>query len=102
MKAQIKINYSEATKGQIFEIIEIQGKRVTLNINGRSVDFGFSEVQIVAPRKSDLFNLGRCLMNLQTFGFCMRNEDIKKAINTINLPIKNTLANKAFYEFIYS
>ena len=48
MKAQIKINYAEATKGQIFEVVEIQGKRVTVNINGRNVDLGFSEVQIVA------------------------------------------------------
>ena len=68
MKAQIKINYSEAKKGQIFNIVEIEGRRVTLDINGRNVDFGFREVQIVAPSESDLFYLGRSLNNIQTVG----------------------------------
>lgn len=102
MKAQIKINYSEATKGQIFNIVETQGKRVTLDINGRNVDFGFSEVQIIAPSKTDLFNLGRELSYLTTTDFFMRNSDIQKAINTIDLPIKSILAKQAINEFIYS
>jgi hypothetical protein len=102
MKAQLKVNYSEAVKGQIFKIVEIQGKRITLDVNGRNVDFGFSEVQIVAPSKSDMFNLGRKLMQIQTYGFVMRDNDINEAFKTINLPIKKSLAVKSISDFIYA
>ena len=50
MTAQIKINYAEAKKGESYPVSEIKGKRVTILLNGRNVDFGISEVQIVAPR----------------------------------------------------
>ena len=103
MKAQLKKDYGfEAKKGEVFNVIEIEGKRVTVEINRRKVDFGFSEVQIVAPQKTDLFNLGKELMNIQTFGFCMRDIDIKKAVKTIVLPITNKLAEKSIHNFIYS
>ena len=103
MKAQLKVDYGfEAKKDEVFNIVEIKGKRVTIEINGRNVDFGFSEVQIVAPRKTDLFNLGKELMTIQTFGFCMRDLDIKKAVNTIVLPITKKLAEKSIHNFIYS
>ncbi len=102
MKAQLKVNYSEAVKGQIFKIVEIQGRRITLDVNGRNVDFGFSEVQIVAPSRSDLFNLGRELMNIQTYGFVMRDKDITEALKTISLPIKKSLATKSISNFIYT
>jgi hypothetical protein len=47
MKAQIKINYAEAKKGQIFKVLEIKGKRVTVEINQRAVDFGLSETNLI-------------------------------------------------------
>jgi hypothetical protein len=96
MKAQIKINYAEAIKGQIFKVVEIQGKRITVEINGRNVDFGFSEVQIVAPSISDLFELGSELLlhgkkSLQGW----RESDVTDFICQLNLPITKLLSRKS-------
>ena len=102
MKAQIKINYAEATKGQVFEVVEIQGKRVTVNINGRNVDFGFSEVQIVAPTTSALFNLGKTIMNMgkqSVQGW--RENDVTNFMKQIELPITKSLMRKSINTVIW-
>lgn len=102
MKAQIKINYAEATKGQIFKVLEIQGKRVTLDINGKKVDFGFSEVQIVAPTNSDIFQLGKELMSMGKQAVQgWRENDITNFIKQIDLPITKTLMRKSINTVIW-
>jgi len=102
MKAQIKINYAEAKKGQIFEVVEIQGKRVTVNINGRNVDFGFSEVQIVAPTTSDLFNLGRELLMMGSKSLQgWRENDVNNFIAQINLPITKSMMRKSINHVVW-
>lgn len=102
MKAQIKINYAEATKGQVFEVVGIQGKRVTLNLNGRNVDFGFSEVQIVAPTTSDLFNLGRELLLMGSKSLQgWRKNDVTKFISQIDLPIKKSMMRKSINHVVW-
>ena len=102
MKAQIKINYAEATKGDIFQIVEIKGRRVTLNINNRNVDFGFSEVQIVAPTTFELFNLGRELLMM---GFKSlqgwRENDVTNFIAQIELPLNKSLMRKSINSVIW-
>jgi len=102
MKAQIKINYAEATKGQIFKVVEIKGKRVTVEINGRKVDFGFSEVQIVAPTNFDIFNLGRELLlmgekSLQGW----RENDVTNFISQISIPITKSLMRKSINTVVW-
>ena len=57
MKAKIKINYSEAKNGDVFQVVEIFEKFVTLDINGRKVDFGKSEIELVAPTGFEKINL---------------------------------------------
>jgi hypothetical protein len=102
MKAQIKINYAEATKRQIFEVVEIQGKRVTVNINGRNVDFGFSEVQIVAPTTSDLLNLGRELLMMGSKSLQgWRENDVTNFIAQINLPITKSMMRKSINHVVW-
>ncbi len=103
MKALLKVNYSEVKKGQIFKVVEIQGKRVTLEINGRNVDFGFSEVQIVAPTNSDLFVLGKALMNMgkeSVQGW--RENDVSNFMKQIELPITKSLMRKSINHVIWS
>jgi len=96
MKAKIKINYSEVKKGQIFQIKEIKPKRVTLDINGRNVDFGFSEVKIIAQTKIDLFNLGRDFMLMgKTPIQGWREIDVTNFIKQINLPVTKSLMRRA-------
>ncbi|OQB39705.1 MAG: hypothetical protein BWY04_01540 [candidate division CPR1 bacterium ADurb.Bin160] len=102
MKARIKINYAEATKGQIFEVVEINGKRVTVNINGRNVDFGFSEVQIVSLTTSDIFNLGSELLMMGSKPLQgWRENDVNNFIAQINLPITKSLMRKSINHFIW-
>ena len=102
MKAQIKINYAEATKGQVFEVVEIQAKRVTVNINGRNVDFGFSEVQIVAPTTSDILNLGRDILMMGSKSLQgWRESDVTKFISQINLPIRKSIMRKSINQVVW-
>ena len=102
MKARIKINYAEATKGQIFEVVEINGKRVTVNINGRNVDFGFSEVKIVSLTTSDIFNLGRELLMMGSKPLQgWRENDVTNFIAQINLPITKSLMRKSINHVIW-
>jgi len=102
MKATIKINYAEATKGQIFRVLEIQGKRVTLEINGRNVDFGFSEVQIVAPTNSDIFALGKALMTMGKQAVQgWRENDVSDFMKQIELPITKSLMRKSINAVIW-
>lgn len=102
MKAELKINYGKNKKGEVFNVDSFQKKRITLLIDSKKVDFGFSEVEITAKTKKELFDLGRDLIHIQTYGFCMRDADIKKAIETIDLPIKKTLSTKAINEFLFN
>ena len=103
MKALLKVNYSEVKKGQIFKVVEIQGKRVTLEINGRNVDFGFSEVQIVAPTNSDLFYLGKTIMSMGKNAVQgWRSKDVHDFIKQIDLPIKKSLMIKSINHVIWS
>lgn len=50
MKARIKTSY-QATEGnlenQTFEVYETAGRRVTVMLNGRQIDFGQSEVELI-------------------------------------------------------
>ena len=102
MKAQIKINYAEATKGQVFDVVEIQGKRLTVEINGRNVDFGFSEVQIVAPTTFDLFNLGRELLMMGSKPLQgWRENDVTNFISQINLPITKSMMRKSINHVVW-
>jgi|GEM_PF-981153 hypothetical protein len=103
MKAKIKINYAEVKKGQVFEVVEIQGKRVTVSINGRKVDFGFSEIQIVTPTDSDLVNLGRELLMMGSKSLKgWREDDVTNFISQINLPISRSLMRKSINHVVWS
>jgi len=102
MQAEIKINYAEATKGQAFRVVEIQGKRVTLDINGREVDFGYSEVQIIAPTDDDLTNLGHDLLMMGKRSIQgWKEKDVTGFINQISLPMTKSLKRRSINKAIW-
>lgn len=108
MKATLKINYAEAIKGQTFRVVEIQGKRVTLDINGRKVDFGFSEVEFSATSDADYFSLGRELdivfgnMSAQYVNNKLRDCGIEDLLKYIDYPVKKTIARMALNKFVWN
>jgi len=103
LKAKLKVNYSEAKKGDFFSVSEIAGKRVTLIIGNRKVDFGFSEVEVVTNTNSDLYYLGRYLSLIDTtVEFLIRNIDIDNHIKQICLPIKKSLMRKSIHHYIWN
>lgn len=108
MKATLKINYAEATKGQTFRVVEIQGKRVTLDISGRKVDFGFSEVELSATSDADYFSLGRELdmvfgcKSQQYINNKLRDCGIEDLLKYITYPVRKTVARMALHKFVWN
>ena len=108
MKATLKINYAEATKGQTFRVVEIQGKRVTLDINGRKIDFGFSEVELSATSDAEYFSLGRELdivfggKSQQYIDNKLRGCGIEDLLNYVTYPVKKTVARLALNKYVFN
>ena len=101
MKAKILVDYSEVKKGTEFEVVEIVGTRCTLLIEGRNVDFGISEVEIIANTPSQMFEVGRYIQGLFS-DFTMRQSDIDKQIKNINFPLSKKQINKCVNRYLYA
>jgi len=101
MKAILKIDYSEIKKGNTVTISELHENFVTVLYLGRKIDFGYSEIEFLNDKKN-LFDIGRKLSQLQTIGFVMRENDIKKAVSTILPKLKNSFKEKCYNQFIYN
>lgn len=96
MRAKLKIKYGEINKGSVFNLLEAQGRRITLDINGIKTDFGFSEVEIIAENDNDLFLLGQNILHNSKKSIAgWRESDVTKLINEIDLPIKKSLMRRA-------
>lgn len=101
MKAKLKVNYSELKKGNIVEIIELHEKIITVLFLDKKIDFGYSEIEFLKDEKN-LFQIGKKLSQLQTIGFVMRENDIKKAVSNILPKLKTSFKEKCYNQFIYN
>ena len=100
MKAKTLVDYSEVKKGSEFQVVEIFGTRSTLLIEGRNVDFGVSEVEIVTNNRAEMFEVGRFL-NSMLNNFSMRNSEIDMQIKNIKFPLSKKLISKCIYAYLY-
>ena len=100
MKAKTLVDYSEVKKGSEFQVVEIFGTRCTLLIEGKNVDFGISEVEIIANTQSEIFEVGR-LLNSMLNDFSMRNSEIDMQIKNIKFPLSKKLISKCIYAYLY-
>ena len=100
MKAITKVDYSEVKKGSEFKVVEIFGTRCTLLIEGRNVDFGVSEVEIVTNTRAEMFEVGRYIQGMFS-DFTMRQSDIDKQIKNINFPLSKKQINKCVNRYLY-
>ena len=100
MKAKILIDYSEVKKGSEFQVVEIFGKRFTLSIEGKKVDFGISEVEIITGTKNEMFEVGRYIQGMFS-DFTMRQSDIDKQIKNIRFPMSKKQMNKCVNIYLY-
>ena len=108
MVAKLKIDYDDnMKKGQKFRIREIKGKRITLIDfkNNKNVDFGFSELELIAPDQSELASLGQFLaFQYGKDMMLLRNSEIKKCIDNAKkakFPVSRQLANMAIGCYIF-
>ena len=101
MKAKLKIDYPKIKKGDTINIIELHEKFITVLHSGKKIDFGYSEIEFLTDNKN-LFEIGRKLSQIQTIGFVMRQNDIKKAVSTILPNLKNSFKEKCYNQFIYN
>ena len=102
MKAKIKIDYAEAKRGDVFNVVEIFDRFMTLDVNGKKVDFGKSEVELVAPTGPDMFSLGKNLSI--TFGkglTLLRQCDVNILCNRMTWPVKKTVASKCINAYVW-
>ena len=100
MKAKLLVDYSEVKKGSEFQVAEIFGKRCTLSIGGKKVDFGISEVEIITGTKSEMFEAGRYIQGMFS-DFTMRQSDIDKQIKKITFPMSKKQMNKCVNIYLY-
>ena len=101
MKAKTKVNYSDTKKGSEFKVVEIIGTRCTLLIEGKNVDFGISEVEIIANTQTEMFEVGRYIQGMFS-DFTMRQSDIEKQIKKINFPLSKKQINKCVNRYLYA
>jgi hypothetical protein len=101
MKAKTKVNYSDTKKGSEFQVVEIFGTRCTLLIEGRKVDFGISEVEIIANTRAEKFEVGRYIQGMFS-DFTMRQSDIDKKLKNIRFPLSKTKMNECVNTFLYN
>ena len=102
MIAKIKIDYMEVKKGSLHKIIDIFDKFVSINVDGRVVDFGRSEVEIVAENIKDQFEVGQNMtFASKNYNGIMRQVELKKIIKELNWPIKKNLALKCLNFYIW-
>ena len=100
MKAKTLVDYSEVKKGSEFQVVEIFGTRCTLLIEGKNVDFGISEVEIIANTQTEMFEVGRYIQGMFS-DFTMRQSDIEKQIKKINFPLSKKQINKCVNIFLH-
>ena len=100
MKAKTLVDYSEVKKGSEFQVVEIFGTRYTLLIEGKKVDFGVSEVEIIANTRTEMFEIGRYIQAMFS-DFTMRQTDIDKQIKNINFPLSKKQINKCVNIYLY-
>ena len=101
MKAKTLVDYSEVKKGSEFQVVEIFGTRCTLLIEGKKVDFGISEVEIIANTQTEMFEVGRYIQGMFS-EFTMRQTDIDKQIKNIKFPLSKTQINKCVNRYLYA
>lgn len=103
MKAKI-INKENENCGRVCDVIEIFDKFICLEIEGKKIDYGFSEIEIIAKTDKEKYELGKTLVrfkannNAEFKGF-MRQSEIAKFVKNISFPapIKNMSSAINFY-----
>lgn len=88
----------------IYFITETFDKFISTKINGNSVDFGLSEIEIVAENKQDFFNIGKTINFFNdTESTILKTNVIKRSIKNMQniVNIKTSLAEKSinFYNY---
>ena len=101
MKAKLLVDYSEVKKGTEFEVVEIVGTRCTLLIEGRNVDFGISEVEIIANTRTEMFEAGRYIQGMFS-AFAMRNTEVEMQIKKLKFPMSKKMICKCVNTFLYN
>ena len=101
MKAKTKVDYSEVKKGSEFQVVEIFGTRCTLLIEGKKVDFGISEVEIIANTRTEMFEVGRYIQGMFS-DFAMRNTEVNMQIKNLKFPLPKNMICKCVNTFLYN
>lgn len=101
MKAKTLVDYSEVKKGSEFQVVEIFGTRYTLLIEGRKVDFGISEVEIITNTRAEKFEVGRYIQGMFS-DFTMRQSDIDNELKNIRFPLSKRKMNECVNTYLYA
>ncbi len=104
MRAKI-INKENEYYGQNFIVSKVFDKFVALRVNGKIVDFGKSEIKIIAKTEKELYILGSFLLSMPIQGGkngLMRHSEIIKYVKKIDFPANKNLMTKAISFYLWT
>lgn len=104
MKAKI-LNKEDENYGKIFMVSEIHEKFVSLIVNRKKLDYGFSEIKIIVETDRDKMILGSYLLRYKSPGESngfLRHSEIIKFCKNINFPASLRTMSAAISHYMWN